>query len=87
MRSMVVADTLFAFGVLGWIWVFHFARGPGDEYALVADLASSCIKTDSQSCKVRFHVYILDENKSQDNLIDGKITTLPKDAKYTTREA
>ena len=39
---MVVADTLFAFGVLGRSGVFHFARGPGDDDALVADLGPSC---------------------------------------------
>lgn len=49
---MVVADTLFAFGVLGRFGVSHFARGPGDDGALVVDLGSSCQKTGRRSCRV-----------------------------------
>ena len=71
-RSMVVADILVAFGVLGRYGYFHFARGPGDDNALVADLGSSCARTGGQWGKVKPHVYILDRNKFQEKSVDQK---------------
>lgn len=79
--SMVAADTLFAYRVLGRSGVFNFACGPGDDDdALVADLGSSCIRMGGQSGMVRPHVYILDENKIPRKFHrPGKITKWPAD--------